>query len=130
MRRVRVVCGDWRRVLSPVVTYKSKSCDNPITGILFDPPYPEGTYSYGEGADREVAHEVRDWCKANGDHPLLRIALCGYDEHDDLLELGWTPYRWKTVTRLTARVAKTRRGRSSGFRLIAYRNSKRACFDR
>jgi site-specific DNA-adenine methylase len=91
IRNVRVACGSWDRVLGDSVTWR-----HGLTGILFDPPYPEGTYSYGEGADREVAHEVRDWCKANGDNPLLRLALCGYDEHNDLAELGWTPHNWKT----------------------------------
>lgn len=91
MRRVRVACGDWQRVCTPAVT-----TGNGLTGIFFDPPYPEGNYSYGEGADREVAHDVRDWCIQNGDNPLLRIALCGYDEHNDLADLGWTPHRWKT----------------------------------
>jgi hypothetical protein len=46
--------------------------------------------------DLTVAHDVREWCKANGDNPNIRIALCGYDtEHAELETLGWSVYRWK-----------------------------------
>lgn len=44
-----------------------------------------------------VAHDVRDWCLANGDNPLLRIVLCGYGTvHDELVQAGWTRTEWKT----------------------------------
>lgn len=44
-----------------------------------------------------VAHDVRAWCLEYGQHPLLRIALCGYGEaHDELLSHGWTVTAWKT----------------------------------
>ena len=93
LRYVRVCCGDWTRVLGPSVTYK---CG--LTGILLDPPYSaeeqrtSGLYAVD---DLSIAHTVRDWCKANGDHPLLRIVLCGYGEvHDALLAHGWTKAHW------------------------------------
>lgn len=92
MRRVRVACGDWQRVCTPAV-----STGIGLTGVFLDPPYPEGSYSYGEGTDREVAHDVRDWCIENGNNPLLRIALCGYDEHKDMEKHGWVPYAWKAT---------------------------------
>jgi hypothetical protein len=46
--------------------------------------------------DFSVAHEVREWAIANGDNPLLRIALCGYagEGHDELEALGWTVEGW------------------------------------
>jgi hypothetical protein len=93
LRRVRICCGDWTRVLGPSVTWK-----NGITGILLDPPYSaeEGRdmdlYSVDDGT---VAHAVRAWCLTHGDHPSLRIVLCGYGEgHDALLEAGWRKQRW------------------------------------
>lgn len=43
-----------------------------------------------------VALDVLEWCKARGDSPDLRIALCGYfGEHNELEERGWSVYRWK-----------------------------------
>jgi hypothetical protein len=93
LRYVRVCCGDWTRALGPSVTFK-----HGLTGIVLDPPY-----SQEEGRDPrlyavddlQVAHQVRDWCKANGDNPLLRIALCGYGEvHDELLGHGWRKATW------------------------------------
>lgn len=80
LRRVRVCCGDWQRVVTPSATTQIG-----VTGILFDPPYAhdadrDPTIYSEESAD--VAHRVREWCLANGDNPQLRIALCGYEgEH-------------------------------------------------
>ena len=93
LRRVRVCCGDWRRVLGPSVTVV-----HGITGIVFDPPYAtsEGRdmniYAVEDG---DVAHQVRDWCLEHGNHPQLRIVLCGYDPtHDALCTHGWTKMEW------------------------------------
>ena len=94
LRRVRIVCGDWRRVMGRWVTYK-----HGMTGILLDPPYgaEEGrTMNIYAKESGIAAGECRDWCLAHGDNPLLRIALCGYGEtHDALLEKRWMKERWK-----------------------------------
>ena len=89
LRDVRVCCGDWSRVLSPTVTWRFGD-----TGIFLDPPYPDGAIDYGAG-DRNVAADVRAWCVENGANPKLKIALCGYREHDDLAAHGWRAHRWK-----------------------------------
>lgn len=95
LRRVRVCCGDWRRVLGPSVTTV-----HGLTAIVFDPPYSaeedRNTHLYAMES-LTVAHDVRAWCLENGAHPLLRLALCGYGEvHDALLAHGWTKVTWKT----------------------------------
>lgn len=60
LRRVRVCCGDWTRVLGPSVTSQA----------------------------------VRQWAIENGGDPMLRIALCGYeDEHQ--MPMGWETVHWK-----------------------------------
>ena len=95
-RHVRVCCGDWSRVMGPSVT-----TGHGMTAIFFDPPY---SAEAGRNNDlyavesATVAHDVREWCAANGSNPLLRIALCGYDtEHGELDSLGWTRHAWKTT---------------------------------
>jgi hypothetical protein len=95
LHHVRVCCGDWTRVLGPSVTFT-----HGLTGVLLDPPYAteEGRdmrlYRVDSGT---VAHDVRTWCLANGDHPLLRIVLCGYGAtHDALLAYGWRKAYWTT----------------------------------
>ena len=91
LRFVRVCSGDWSRVCGPSVTLK-----HGLTGVFLDPPY-------ADTADRDdrlyrkdsesVAHDVREWAIANGDNPLLRIALCGYDgEH--VMPASWSVYSW------------------------------------
>jgi hypothetical protein len=91
--RVRICCGDWKRVLGPSPTFKLG-----MTGIFIDPPY--GTTDrdavYGEEDSVEVAAEVRYWCLANGANPLLRIALCGYagEGHEALEAAGWNVHHW------------------------------------
>jgi site-specific DNA-adenine methylase len=89
MRRVRVCCGDWSRVMGDSVTWR-----HGVTGVFLDPPYSEVehaiSYSAGTGS---VAAEVREWALANGDNPKLRIALCGYDGEHDMP--GWTEVPWR-----------------------------------
>lgn len=93
LRRVRVCCGDWSRITGESVTVKQG-----ITGVFLDPPY-----SAEAGRDANlyatesltVAHEVRSWAVANGENPLLRIALCGYEgEHN--MPQNWQCVDWKT----------------------------------
>lgn len=92
LERVRVSCGDWTRVLGPSVTYK-----HGLTAVFLDPPYSHAErdkqlYSH----DNDVSAVVRQWAIDNGDHPQLRIALCGYDtEHGDAMPDTWHAYRWK-----------------------------------
>lgn len=93
LRKVRVCCGDWRRVLGPTPTFKIG-----LTGVLLDPPYGEKAgrdadiYSHD---DLQIATEVRDWAVENGGNPLLRIALCGYEgEHE--MPADWECVAWKT----------------------------------
>jgi len=94
LERVRVICGDWTRVLGPSVTYK-----HGMTTVFLDPPYSHNErdsklYSH----DNDVAADVRQWAIENGDNPQLRIALCGYDtEHGDAMPDTWSVWRWKAA---------------------------------
>jgi site-specific DNA-adenine methylase len=93
---VKVVCGDWTRVTTDFMTTKK---DNKITAVFLDPPYSKeadrNNTLYAEDS-LTVAHDVREWCKANGNNKKLRIALCGYDgEHNELEDMGWDRYEWK-----------------------------------
>lgn len=106
LRRVRVVCGDWQRVMGPSVTYKIG-----VTGIFLDPPYnadagrADGLYAQD---DLQISTQVREWCLAEIEderggyagpryrHPKLRIALCGYeDEHGPHMPDDWEMVAWK-----------------------------------
>jgi hypothetical protein len=65
-----------------------------ITGVFLDPPYAsERNQSYAVDS-KGVAHEVREWAIANGDNPLLRIALCGYAGEHTMPE-SWVEVPWK-----------------------------------
>ena len=90
LRRVRICSGDWSRVLGESPTVKFGT-----TAVFLDPPYAveDRADCYNEES-RDVAHDVRAWCLENGGNPLLRIALCGYDEHEEMAQAGWNPYRW------------------------------------
>jgi hypothetical protein len=94
MRHVRVCCGDWSRIMGP-----SPTIHNGLTGVFLDPPYAfadskdrSSVYTFEDGS---VAHEVRKWAIENGDNPLLRIALCGYHEHDGAMPDTWERFEWK-----------------------------------
>ena len=91
LRHVRVAVGDWRRVLTEVVTVRHGT-----TGIFLDPPYTRADMDYAVGGvGGAMAGEVRAWCAANGGDQRLRIVLCGHaGEHDALCALGWSARRW------------------------------------
>jgi len=86
LERVRITCGDWRRVVQPSVTRSGADGDG-SRALFLDPPYATSGDLYAHGDD-QVAHDVRDWCMTAD--RSLRIVLCGYDdEHDALLSRGW-----------------------------------------
>jgi len=90
LRNVRICCGDWQRVMGESVT-----CKNGLTAIVLDPPYLSADTA-GElyrTDSATVAHDVREWALANGDNPLLRIALCGYEGEHAMP--GWECVPWK-----------------------------------
>ncbi len=93
LRFTKVCCGDWSRVLTKASTYGQG-----LTGVLLDPPYDAGdTHDdvYGD-LSRGVSAKVREWAIANGDNPLLRIVLCGYEgEHE--MPPGWECVAWKAA---------------------------------
>lgn len=98
LRRVRVCCGDWQRVCGPTPTFK-----NGLTGVFLDPPYRlegrDDVYdnhdAHPDGENSEVFYRVVEWARANGDNPLLRVAVCGYDE-PGLFPETWERLRWKS----------------------------------
>lgn len=93
LRRVRVCCGDFTRVITPAVTTTIG-----LTGVLLDPPY------HAPGKERSVCynHDETDvwgraltWALENGNNPKLRIALCGYQgDHD--IPSSWDCVEWKS----------------------------------
>jgi hypothetical protein len=92
LRRVRVCCGDWKRVLGPSPT----TCVG-VTGVLLDPPYSadsERDPSIYSEEDLSVAHDVRAWAIEHGEDPKMRIALCGY-EGEHAMPANWECVPWK-----------------------------------
>jgi hypothetical protein len=99
LRRVRIVCGDWRRVLGNSVLGKGKNVGGRRPCAVFlDPPYDPSLRAkriYSNDAEG-LSADVREWAAEHGDDPDLRIILCGYrEEHDSLLSLGWRAHGWK-----------------------------------
>jgi hypothetical protein len=90
LRRVRVCCGDWSRVLGPSPTTKLGT-----TAVFLDPPYGDvrAPDLYGEDS-LTIAADVAAWCAEHGSDPDLRIALCGYEGEHDLPD--WTKHSWDT----------------------------------
>ena len=86
LARVRITCGDWRRVTTPSVTRSGVGGDG-TRAIFLDPPYATSGDLYAESS-AGISDEVRDWCTTNA--AGMRVILCGYDtEHDALLDRGW-----------------------------------------
>jgi DNA adenine methylase len=92
LERVMILNGDWSRLVTPSMT-----TNYGLKGVFLDPPYTEGA---GRQAglyridDLSVGHQVRNWAVENGDNPLLRIALCGYDGEYQMPP-NWSVFEWK-----------------------------------
>ena len=86
----KVMCGDWTAVINNDIAFR-----NEITGVVLDPPYSskEHTVKYA-GDTRDVAADVRKWAIENGNNPLLRIALCGYEGEHKFPD-NWECFAWK-----------------------------------
>lgn len=86
LHRVRITCGDWRRVVTPSASRAGAGGDG-SRAVLLDPPYATSGDLYAESS-AGVADAVRGWCLESVTDQ--RVILCGYDdEHDELLAHGW-----------------------------------------
>lgn len=95
LKRVRVTCGDWSRILTPSITYASKGLGNKdITGVFLDPPYDTSIRDKVYREDNDVFKDVCRWAIENGDNPRMRIVLCGYDGDHNIPD-SWKTYSWK-----------------------------------
>lgn len=102
LRHVRIVAGDWRRVVTPGATMMLPiRMGNGVCGIFFDPPYAPSAlrdpspdlYPF---YDHDAAAGVRAWCLEHGDNPNYRIVLAGFagEGHEILESHGWRCVSW------------------------------------
>ena len=93
LRYVRVVCGDWTRLCGGNWQARLGSA-----GFFFDPPYGvrDRDHIYDQDS-RDVARAVAEWSLERGKDKAYRIVIAGYDEHEWLLDHGWTVYHWKAT---------------------------------
>lgn len=107
LRHVRVLNGDWSRLVTTGAahTLPIRQGHGPC-GVFLDPPYAD-TANRSDSLYAQdsltVAHDVHAWCLANGDNPLYRIVLAGFEgEHGSaLVDAGWTEHEWFTGGFLT-----------------------------
>ena len=93
LRYVRVVCGDWTQICGG-----NWQDNNGIAGMFFDPPYSvyDRDTSLYHHDSITVAQDVNAWVLKHGAKPTYRIVLTGYrEEHQNLLEHGWSEQAWK-----------------------------------
>ncbi len=87
LRNVKVLCGNWDRVLVNCIL-KSYKC-----GVFLDPPYRDHEHCYNQ---KVVNDEVQEFCEKWQDKPNVKIVLCGYEGEYDLPK--WTTEKWKAST--------------------------------
>lgn len=96
LKRVRVVSGDWKRIVTPSVTYNNVGLGaKDITGIFMDAPYDLNNREKVYREDADIFKQVCQWAESNGNNSRLRIAVCGY-ESDYVFPETWKVYRWAT----------------------------------
>lgn len=93
LRRVRVCCGDWARVVTPSCTWKVGG--GMLCGVLLDPPYSHDLRDDRlYGVESDVSAAVREWALSEAENPRMRIALCGLEgEHD--MPASWEACTWR-----------------------------------
>jgi len=92
LRRVRVCCGDWSRVVTDGATAYGES-----VGVFLDPPYLGDVRAADlyRVDDHTISVAVRDWAIAHGDDRRLRIVLAGYwQEHAAAMPDSWRSERY------------------------------------
>lgn len=98
LRRVRVACGDWSRVLTGAVTGASNSLKNmgmSPCAVFLDPPYGgQRTKDCYKEDSLTVSAAEAAWAIEHGDDPHFRIALCGYEGEHSMPDT-WTEHAWK-----------------------------------
>ena len=95
IKRVRVCCGDWSKVVTSSITYGSKGIGKKdITGVFLDPPYEPKARSKVYREESNIFDEVVHWAISNGDNPRMRIVLCGYED-DHGIPNTWRTYAWE-----------------------------------
>jgi len=104
LRLVRTCYGHWSRVCDSDSTLTRLG----TTGVFLDPPYPSHStngkksrdanlYATDKGADlNALRDEVLAWCRKWGQHPDIRVAVCGYegDGYEPLVADGWEEHAW------------------------------------
>lgn len=107
LRRVRIVCGDWKRMTKSIsIPPKGK-----VAGIFLDPPYDLSSRRgdlYGPSDARnnqdvslaQVHEEARSWALQLGVQENFRVAYCSYfseTENSLFLNAGWTSLNWQAA---------------------------------
>jgi hypothetical protein len=124
LKRVRVCCGDWQRV----VTMGALAYGDTV-GVFLDPPYDEevrdnSIYNTDRSGQESLSSAVRDWALANGDDPRLRIILAGYEaEHAEAM-----PATWRVLKYSASKAYGSRSAVGSGAGNDANRHNERLWF--
>jgi hypothetical protein len=96
LRHVRLLCGDFRRVLTDSVLGKGTNVGGRRPCAIFlDLPYQHDLrdpYIYNHD-EPDVYVAGRNWAIEHGDDADLRIAFCGYEDGFEW-PVGWTTHKW------------------------------------
>jgi len=121
MKRVRVCCGDWSKIVTPAVTFNSKGIgDKDITGIFLDPPYSlSGRVKKVYQQDNDIFNQVCDWAIENGNNSRMRIIVCGYKD-DHKFPDDWKQKEWSSNGGMANQALGNSRGKDNSKREVIY----------
>lgn len=95
-KRVRITSGDWKRVVTPSVTYNNIGLsNNGITGLFLDPPYSKENRNTVYKHDNDIFKEVCDFAIAHDNIKNFKIIICGYEGTYNFPS-NWNSYSWQT----------------------------------
>ena len=125
LRRVRITCGDWRRVVKPSVT-RSGSGGDGTHAIFLDPPYATSGDLYVHSSDG-IAEQVRAWCVTAPADLRLGCAATTPNMTTCSTTAGLASTASRAVAMATRPAKTTDDKKGSGYPLPAFKLSRRAC---
>lgn len=124
LKKVRVCCGDWSRVVTPPVTYKNKNLTkNGMVAVFLDPPYlVEHREDKLYRVESDVFIDVCKWAIENGDNPRMRIAVCGHDGDYEFPD-NWSKLQWNTTGGFSSFAKEATQGKENAKQEVIWFNS-------
>ncbi len=96
LKHTTIFKRDWKYVMQWID--EDRDFKTYLKGIYFDPPYEtsgKDNEKFYKRESQSVESEVYQYAHLTGDDPTKRIVFSSTKDYPELIQSGWTRYRWK-----------------------------------